>query len=302
MVAWNMKQPAKTFFRYFPVSARDRRWGLWLNDAGESRIPAHAAYPPAKHPGGYQFEWVKGRTLREYQIVYISTGRGVLETKGNLRSRINAGDAFILFPGVWHRYRPDPQTGWNEHWVGCDGPIIRGLVRSGFFSRNKPVLRTRQEELLLSAFASMMDAIHANRPALQQVMAGSTLYILSLLYSAQQPTQDRGQNVALAIEKAMRQMNNPEQSQLDLAKFARSLHVSYTWFRRRFAQHTGLSPHQYRLQLQIGRARTLLSDSSLAVKEIAYQTGFSSEYYFCRIFKKKCGMTPSKWRKEHVAK
>jgi hypothetical protein len=23
----------------------------------------------------------------------------------------------MLFPGEWHRYSPDPATGWDEHWV-----------------------------------------------------------------------------------------------------------------------------------------------------------------------------------------
>ena len=36
-----------------------------------------------------------------------------------------------------------------------------------------------------------------------------------------------------------------------------------------FAHHTGLSPHQYRIQIKLGRARTLLSETALTVKEVA---------------------------------
>ena len=50
-----MKRDVHTFFRYFPVSERDRRWGLYLTTAGESRIPPGFEYPPAGHPGAYQF-------------------------------------------------------------------------------------------------------------------------------------------------------------------------------------------------------------------------------------------------------
>jgi len=32
------------------------------------------------------------------------------------------------------------------------------------------------------------------------------------------------------------------------------------------------------------------------VKEIAQQTGFEDEHYFCRFFKMKTGLTPGKWR------
>jgi AraC-like DNA-binding protein len=291
-----VRRTLQTFFRYFPISDRDRRWGLYLTTAGESRIPPGSAYPPTGHPGGYRFDWPRGRVLREYQFVYISAGAGVLETARS-RWRITAGQAFILFPGVWHRYRPHSRTGWSEHWVGCDGPVVRGLVRNRFFSPRKPVLRVRDEDLLLGAFSSVIDAVHAGRPALQQVAAGAALYIMSLLYSAQQPGQEGRQNVARAIHEAMRRMADPTPAAPPLPELAHGLGVSYTWFRRMFAHHTGLSPHQYRIQIRLGRARTLLSDTALTVKEVAFRCGFESEHYFSRLFKRKTGVAPGEWRR-----
>ncbi len=291
-----MRPDVHTFFRYFPISDRDRRWGLFLTTAGESRIPPRSPYPPPGHPGAYQFDWKKGRVLQEHQIVYISAGRGLLETE-RARWRVLPGSAFVLYPGLWHRYRPDSRTGWIEHWVGCDGPVIRGLVRNGFFSPRRPLLRVREEDLLLAAFSSVIDAIHAGRPALQQLGAGATLYILSLLYSAQQPGQDGGEGIARAIHEAMRRMADPTQDTVHLKDLARGLGVSYSWFRRTFAHHTGLSPHQYRLQLRVGRARTLLSETALTVKEVAFRCGFESEQYFCRLFRRKTGTSPGEWRR-----
>jgi hypothetical protein len=60
-----------------------------------------------------------------------------------------------------------------------------------------------------------------------------------------------------------------------------------------------MSPHQYQLQLRIGRARTLLSETTLAVKEIAFRSGFESEQYFCRLFKAKTGVSPGAWRRRY---
>jgi len=285
-----------TFFRYLPVSERDRRFGLFLTTAGESRIPPGFPYPPTGHPGLYAFDWKKGRVLREHQVVYISAGQGRLETRHSAW-RISPGTAFLLFPGVWHRYRPDPGVGWNEHWLGCDGPVVRGLVRHGFFSPDRPVLRVRDEDLLLGAFSSLIDAMQTGRPALQQVAAGASLYIMSLLYSAQQPGQDGSPQVGRAVHEAMRRMAEPREGEPQVPELARRLGVSYSWFRRTFAHHTGLSPHQYRLQIRLGRARTLLGETSLTVKEVAFRCGFESEQYFCRLFKSKSGVAPGEWRR-----
>jgi transcriptional regulator GlxA family with amidase domain len=122
---------------------------------------------------------------------------------------------------------------------------------------------------------------------------------LSLLYSARQPGQSGPEPVARAIHEAMRRMADPAHDRRPLASLARELGVSYTSFRRTFAHHTGLSPHQYRLQLKIGRARQLLSETPLTVKEVAFRSGFESEQYFCRLFKRKTGLAPGEWRRRY---
>ena len=77
---------------------------------------------------------------------------------------------------------------------------------------------------------------------------------------------------------------------------AKSLNISYTSFRRTFREHTGASPHQYRLHLKIRGARELLRSTDLRVKEISYRCGFDDEQYFCRIFKRQTGNTPVEFR------
>ncbi|MFZ2639667.1 MAG: AraC family transcriptional regulator [Verrucomicrobiia bacterium] len=292
----HMENTVQTFFRYFPVSGRDKKWGLYVTTAGQSRIPSHASYPPGGHPKDYNFDWRHGRVLADYQVVYISSGRGWFESRDIGRRRIESGDAFLLFPGVWHRYAPDRKTGWNEHWTGFDGETARRLVRNGFFSPRNPVLRVVHEDAVLGVFNGIVDAIKTHPPALQQVLAGLTAHLLALLYSTAQASLAGDTRAVAAIDEAVRLMHGDPKARFDLPELARRLHVSYTWFRRTFAQQTGMGPHQYLLQLRIARARSLLAGSNWPVKEIAAQSGFESEYYFCRVFKKKTGLTPGAWR------
>ncbi|WP_159885901.1 helix-turn-helix domain-containing protein [Paenibacillus puerhi] len=63
-------------------------------------------------------------------------------------------------------------------------------------------------------------------------------------------------------------------------------------FCRGFKRRTGCSPTQYLNQLRIQRAKEVLSPS-LSVKEAAVSVGYSSEYYFSRIFKETVGLSPS---------
>ena len=83
-----MKPETNSFYRYFPISRRDKNWGLYITTAGEARITSHATYPPSGHPTGYAFDWQHGRTLDSYALVYISSGQGTFEWKPDFSTTI----------------------------------------------------------------------------------------------------------------------------------------------------------------------------------------------------------------------
>ena len=45
-----MKSETASFYRYFPISRRDKNWGLYVTTAGEARVAPHTLYPPGGHP------------------------------------------------------------------------------------------------------------------------------------------------------------------------------------------------------------------------------------------------------------
>jgi AraC-like DNA-binding protein len=291
-----MKSNPTSFHRYFPVSGRDKKWGLYATTAGESRISPHSNYPLGGHPTGFAFDWQHGRILDGFALVYISSGRGIFESKPNFSAPVEAGHAFLLFPGIWHRYTPDAESGWHEHWIGFDGETARRWLRHKFFSPKNPAVKINAEDTVLATFSRIMQSIRANRPALQQILAGATNNLMGLFYSAQQARPAAGAQHASAIELAITRIQNEFARNLNMELVAQELGVSYSWFRTMFAAHTGLSPHQYLLELRIVRARSLLAETELPVKEIAAQTGFGDELYFSRLFRQKLNLTPSQWR------
>lgn len=291
-----MKSSLASFYRYFPVSNRDKKWGLYATTAGEMRIAPHTAYPPSGHPKGYAFDWQRGRILDGFALVYISSGRGKFESKSNISTAIEPGHAFLLLPNVWHRYAPDSETGWHEHWIGFDGDIARRWQKHKFLSPKNPVLKINAEDTVLATFSRVLQAVRASRPALQQILAGATANLIGLFYSAQQAQPAAETENLNVIELAIAQIQNEFAKELNMKSVAQELGVSYSWFRSTFTAHTGLSPHQYLLELRIVRARNLLIETELSIKEIAMQTGFEDEHYFSRLFRQKLSHTPSEWR------
>jgi len=60
-----------------------------------------------------------------------------------------------------------------------------------------------------------------------------------------------------------------------------------------------IPPCQILLQKQISHCEELLKNTDKTIKEIAYEMNFEDPYYFSRLFKRKTGVSPSKYRKQN---
>ncbi len=285
----------QAFARYLPPGPDALAWGLHVMDAGYTDIPPQSPYPPGKHPDGYMFTWERGRVLSEYQLVYITQGDGLFESRRTGQREIGAGDVFLLFPGRWHRYRPEPATGWDEHWIGFSGAYAE-QVMSHFFPADEPVLHVGHDQELLRLFQSIADMMQAAPPGYRQMMAGNTVAALARVRALAMSKEMPNDRHERKMQEACLFLLEHAAQNVDLEALAKRLGYSYSRFRTRFKAHTGLSPRQYQIEIRVNRARDLLTQSDQTISQIADRLGFYSVYYFSRFFKEKTGMTPSACR------
>lgn len=202
----------------------------------------------------------------------------------------------MIFPGQWHRYKPDPSTGWDEYYVGFHGPYISKILKQGFFQNNYCVFNVGHNLTLLNGFNKIIEKIKGEHPSYQQQAAGRVMNILGEILAIVKNQNFEGKNIEKSIKKAQFDIREQLDQSINLQDFARSYHMSYSYFRKLFKTYTGLSPAQYHLQLRLQRARDLLTSTDRSVKEIAFSLGFESQFHFSKIYKKKFGFSPNKTR------
>lgn len=83
---------------------------------------------------------------------FISRKDGDCFLGNNAGKQVCKGRLMVLFPGQWHTYHPYRQTGWNEYYIGFEGPVIDNLVKGGFLSKDNQVLEVGLNEELVSLF------------------------------------------------------------------------------------------------------------------------------------------------------
>lgn len=282
--------------RYLIVNERDLLWGLTINTVGKQTVEKHAPYPPGNHPTRYLFSTERGRTLNEYQLLYIAKGKGSFTSASCKTTEIRAGNMFLLFPGEWHSYAPDPSVGWEEYWIGFKGENIDNRVRNSFFSKQKPVFYVGVLDEVVQLYNQGIVVAREQKTGFQQMLAGIVNHLLGLAFSLDKHAGFEELEVANLINQAKIIFADKLQERIRPEEVAEKLHMSYSWFRRLFREYTGFAPAQYVQELRIQYAKELLTNTNLSVKEVAFRCGFDNPEYFFLAFRKKTEYTPSRYR------
>lgn len=285
------------FAKYPPVSDKDAGFGIYITTCGYSVIQPGSKYPPLDHPSSYIFTWEKGRILSDYQIIYITAGEGIFEGENYPLSHVSPGTIIFLFPGAWHRYKPLPEKGWTEYWIGFSGTLVHLWEKKEFLLKKQPILCPGIHEHLIDRFINVCNTVESEKPAFQQMASGELLAILGWLYAFPFQKQYDGSEPERIINMAKAMMHEKIYDRLSPASIARELNMSYSRFRKVFKEYTGMAPAHYFLHLKIQKARELAASTSMPFKEISDRLGFDNNFYFSRMFKHKTGMSPATYRK-----
>lgn len=287
-------------FKYLIVNDQDRRFGLWVNTVGCQCIPPHSPYPLRTHPSGYYFHADKGRILHEYQLVYITTGRGLFTSDNTHERQVSRGRLMLIFPGQWHTYHPYNQTGWTEYYIGFQGNIVDSMMRTGFLSPDNQVLEVGLNEELVSLYQRALQIAAEDKPSSQQYLGGIVLHMLGLVLSVSRGKLFQQSEVDAKIEQAKIIMNDNVDAEIDSEELAMRLGISYSWFRKVFKDYTGYAPAKYFQELKLRRAKYMLLNTDLSAKEVSTRLGYRSTEHFFALFKKHTGYTPMEYRMNGV--
>ncbi|WP_028024724.1 helix-turn-helix transcriptional regulator [Enterovibrio calviensis] len=82
---------------------------------------------------------------------------------------------------------------------------------------------------------------------------------------------------------------------------AEHFYISTSYLSHLFRQHSDIGFNEYINRERFAHARHLLIEKGLRVKQVALESGFVDADYFCRLFKRLAGMTPTQYRQQYIS-
>lgn len=102
------------------------------------------------------------------------------------------------------------------------------------------------------------------------------------------------------MDKILEYIQQNYQENLKLEDLVAEFNFNYHYLSAYFNQQMKEGFSEYLNRIRIEKACQMLENEDIPIAEISSRVGYSEQSYFCRVFKKITGKTPSVWRREKL--
>lgn len=220
-----------------------------------------------------------------YCVEYIISGTGTVKTKGRTYYP-KKGDVYMLMKDEEHLYYSDKKDPWVKIWFNVSGPLADSLMR--IYNTDGGTLFENTD--VYDDFAEFIDTAKDKNTDADEIMNKCSVIFHRILIKLQKirPKTE---------SETMRDYIDTHICEnITLDSLAALIYRSRSQAIRIFKKAYSITPYKYILNEKIETAKTMLSNTNMPIKEIAFTLSFSDEHYFSNMFKKITGIPPKQYR------
>lgn len=235
----------------------------------------------------------------DYQILYIASGKAHFYFHG-VEQIVSAGSMVLYRPKEEQRYYYYGTDHTEVYWVHFTGSDVKNMLRKYGISDDTHIIHTGISPEYKHIFLQMIQELKLCKEDYEELLVHYLKYLLIMIHriGGEKPKEKRAL-LMKEMDTAVRYFHKHYSKQISVETYAKSQHMSVSWFIRNFKEYTGATPAQYLLSLRISNAQTLLETTTYNITEIAEIVGYDNPLYFSRIFRKQSGLSPSEFRKQN---
>lgn len=266
------------FFCDYPILQGEKELPLFLLNMGQQHCQDHI---------------VRTEGYPDPQILYCTKGSGTLLLDGE--SCIIPPNTAIFLPAFYpHEYYPNEDI-WDIHWVVPAGYALNDILRH--FELTEPsIFPLSETKMLEHIFRKMHEALRSDS-VFGNFRASGFLYDFLIEFYRLISVESSVCAPNSALMKAVDYINFNFSSEITLDDLCAVSGVSKQYLCVLFKNTLNSRPMEYIAKRRIQAAKELLISTDKSVEDIAEEVGFCTASYFCKLFKRYEGMTPSAFRR-----
>jgi AraC family transcriptional regulator, arabinose operon regulatory protein len=262
-------------------------------DAGGEALPFGAAF--LRHRGSV---WtIHDYTPQHLMVLYLITSHGHYHDADGNTGDLRPGSLLLRFPGRMHSMDFPDSDDVAIATLGITHKSLDGLIETGAISPDEPIVDVGLRLSILSRFDQLIERMRVT-PLVQMPMLAQDIqsFLVEMIVGARhEHSLPSGQN--RIIQKACKLLQSDLHQRIGIPDVARELKVSYSWLRKAFGKHMGVSPGAYRIERRMEHAAQLLTRPDHPPKVVAAMLGFPDVYSFSRQFKRFNGYPPGEFQR-----
>ena len=246
------------------------------------------------HITSHDYHWDNRVRKKSYVLLqYTISGKGSFQTPDHTYPQ-QAGDLFLVqVPGDSQYSLPDDSECWDVLYLEFSSeclPLLYHIHQScgpAFHLEASSTLPDQMKQLYADAISNQLASVFDNSKA-------AYAFLLDLAdYALEHPALS-SPRVTLAKNYLDSNYYNTD---LNLDEVADAIGLSKYHLCREFNHLYGISPGKYLANLRLQKScALLLQNRQHTIAEIASMVGFSNDNYFCKVFRKAFGTTPTQYQ------
>ncbi|MEZ0535684.1 AraC family transcriptional regulator [Caldicellulosiruptoraceae bacterium PP1] len=232
----------------------------------------------------------------DYHYLHTLSGKGFFIVD-NKKYIIDENMGFFLFPNVPHEYYPI-ENNWSTIWLTFNGPAVNEVLKS-LEIKSYEVFSLPNKSLLESIMQAISNKYYsANYYVSLECSQLVYNFILNLAMAIQNGVDNNFESNYVRLSPILKFIDENYKLELSLEDLSKIVQLSPQHLCNLFKKTFKITPYEYLIRVRIQKAKEMLIKNDYSqVKEICYDVGFKNISYFCYVFKKLEGVTPSQFKK-----
>lgn len=256
------------------------------------------------------------RIIDNYELIIMNKGTMYIQ-QDDEKYELKEGDLLLLEPEHKHKGYDYSDKGTSFYWLHffCNDTYkfynVFDARSEVAIAKSNPYFNGLNSSVLIPTMCKNLDLDRINVLFRQLLHLSQSAYYTkhSVNYSLTSLLIEITEQVILNFNSSFEKPNEddilPEMLQwikihidqnISLKNVAHEFNFSKEYLARYFKKRMGMSMQQYINYLRISKAKQLLCNSNLNIKEISHELGFIDEKYFLKLFKKHENLTPKQFK------